>query len=85
MVRGSLIAVIYEKMISLKSANTNESAAITLMGTDVERIVETFFLLVVEIWANILQLSIAVFLLERQLGAVCIAPIIIALCKLVEC
>jgi ATP-binding cassette subfamily C (CFTR/MRP) protein 1 len=50
----------------------------TLMGTDVERIAETWYLLVVESWANILQLGIAIFLLERQLGAVCIAPILIA-------
>ena len=81
MIRGGLIAVIYEKMLSLKSGNASESAAMTLMGTDVERIVETWYLLVVEIWANLIQLVIAVFLLERQLGAVCIAPIIVALGK----
>ena len=79
MIRGSLISIIYQKMMNLKSANANESAAMTLMGTEVERIVETWYLLVVSIWASILQLGIAVFLLERQLGAVCIAPIVIAL------
>jgi hypothetical protein len=79
MIRGSLISIIYQKMMNLKSANANESAAMNLMGTEVERIVETWYLLVVNIWASILQLEIAVFLLERQLGAVCIAPIVIAL------
>ena len=53
-------------MMNLKSANANESAAMTLMGTEVERIVETWYLLVVSIWASILQLGIAVFLLERR-------------------
>jgi hypothetical protein len=81
MIRGALIAVIYEKMLSLKSGNASESAAMTLMGTDVERIVETWYLLVVEIWASLIQLVIAIFLLERQLGAVCIAPVIVALGK----
>jgi len=79
MIRGSLISIIYQKMMILKSADANKSAAMTLMGTDVDRIVETWYLLVVDIWASILQLGIAIFLLERQLGAVCIAPILIAL------
>jgi len=50
MIRGSLISIIYQKMI-LKSANANESAAMTLMGTDIERIAETWYILVVEIGA----------------------------------
>jgi len=42
MIRGSLISIIYQKMMILKSANANESAAaMTLMGTDVERIAKT--------------------------------------------
>jgi len=79
MIRGGLIAIIYQKMIGLKITNVNESAAMTLMGIDVERISETWYLLVAEISANVIQLSVAIWLLERQLGAVCIAPIIVAL------
>jgi ATP-binding cassette, subfamily C (CFTR/MRP), member 1 len=79
MIRGGLIAIIYQKMIGLKTTNVNESAAMTLMGTDVERIAETCYLLVAEISANVIQLGVAIWLLERQLGTVCIAPIIVAL------
>lgn len=82
MVRGGLIGIIYSKATELKSANINESAAMTLMGTDVERIAENWYLMFTEIWANVIQMGIAMFLLERQLGAVCIAPIIIALSTL---
>lgn len=71
--------MIYQKMIGMKIDNANESAALSLMGTDVERIVETWYLLIAEIWANMVQIGIAVWLLERQLGAVCVAPIIVAL------
>ena len=70
--------MIYKKMIELKTSNINESSAMTLMGTDVERIAETlpFFC---DIWAYIIQLCVAVWLLERELGAVCVVPAIIAL------
>jgi len=78
MIRGSLIAMIYQKMLNLKSSE-NESAAMTLMGTDVERIVETWHLLLIESWSNLIQLGIGIWLLEQRLGAVCIAPIIVVL------
>lgn len=78
-VRSALIAVIYQKLLSLKFANANNSAAVTLMGTDVDRIAESLYLLISELAANVVQMSIAVWLLERQLGAVCIAPIVVAL------
>lgn len=51
----------------------------TLIGTDVERICETWNFLIAELWPSVLQLAIGVWLLERELGAVCIAPVILAL------
>lgn len=79
MVRGGLIGMIYRKITTLKSANVNDSAAMTLMGTDVEQIAENLHLIITDLWANLLQLGIAIWLLERQLGAVCIAPVILAI------
>lgn len=70
--------MLYQKMLGLKSVNANDSAALTLMGTDVERIVETWHLMIIETWANVIQLGIAIWLLERQLGTVCIAPVLVA-------
>lgn len=71
--------MIYRKITTLKSANVNDSAAMTLMGTDVEQIAENLHLIITDLWANLLQLGIAIWLLERQLGAVCIAPVILAI------
>ncbi|KAH7310266.1 ABC transporter [Rhexocercosporidium sp. MPI-PUGE-AT-0058] len=79
MVRGGLIGMIYRKIITLKAANVNDSAAMTLMGTDVEQIAENLHLIITDLWANLLQIGIAIWLLERQLGAVCIAPVILAI------
>ncbi|KAL2059858.1 hypothetical protein VTL71DRAFT_10013 [Oculimacula yallundae] len=78
MIRGGLIGMIYRKITTLKSANINDSAAMTLMGTDVEQIAENLHLILTDLWANLLQICIAIWLLERQLGAVCIAPVIVA-------
>lgn len=81
MVRGGLIGMIYQKITTLKSANINDSAAMTLMGTDVEQIAENLHLIITDLWANILQIGVAIYLLERQVGAVCIAPVILAIGK----
>ncbi len=83
-IRGGLIGLIYEKLshAPLGSAEASDSAVMTLIGTDVERIGETWYMFISEIWASVIQLSIAVWLLERQLGAVCVAPVILALGQL---
>lgn len=83
MIRGALIGLIYEKLslAPAGSADASDSAVMTLIGTDVERIGETWYLLISEVWACVIQLVIAVWLLERQLGAVCIAPVMLALSK----
>src|SRR4051794_31449025 len=78
-IRSALVAVIYRKLIVLKYANVNESAAMTLMGSEVDRICESLHYVISEIVPNIIQLGVAVWLLERQLGAVCIAPVIVTL------
>jgi ATP-binding cassette subfamily C (CFTR/MRP) protein 1 len=46
------------------------------MTTDVEKIVETFFLLIMTPWESFLQIGICTYLLYRLLGAVCCVPII---------
>jgi hypothetical protein len=50
------------------------------MGTDVERIA-SMSKVVHDLWATPLELIIAVILLERQLGAACVMPIMLALGK----
>lgn len=54
----------------------DDSAAVTLMGTDVERIVDSLTLLH-ELWASIFEIGIAVWLLERQISFASVVPLVI--------
>jgi len=78
--RSSLISQIYRHTTALQGTSVKDSAAITLMGTDVERIVQSLRL-IHELWASILEVSIAVWLLARQLGAASVVPVIIGICE----
>jgi len=77
MTRGALVPMIYSKLLQTKINAADQSAALTLMTTDVENIVETFWRLILDPWSCILQLGICVYLLYQQLGAVCCVPIIV--------
>lgn len=82
MVRGGLISLIYDKVVQSPSTQAaSDSAAMTLIGTDVERICETWHLVVAESWAGVIQLAFAVWLLQMQIGPVCVTPVIVALGK----
>ncbi|KAL6828791.1 P-loop containing nucleoside triphosphate hydrolase protein [Trichoderma sp. SZMC 28015] len=80
-VRAGLTAKIYRQTVSLQSRDVEDSAALTLMGTDVERIVESlrFFH---ETWAAIPEVAIGVWLLTRQVLYASIAPLVICVISL---
>jgi hypothetical protein len=46
------------------------------MGTDVERIASGFRL-IHEMWASLIEIGVAIYLLERQVGVACIVPALI--------
>ena len=73
--------MIYNKMMALPVSNINESGIMSVMGSDVETLAESFFMLICNTWANCIQVAISISLLANQLGAVCVAPIIIAVSK----
>ncbi|CAG8303457.1 unnamed protein product [Penicillium salamii] len=79
MLRGGLMALVFQHMMSLPLASTDESSAMALLGSDIEMLAEYFFSVVCETWANVLQLALATWLLQTQVGAVCIAPILVAI------
>lgn len=81
MTRGGLIGLIYAKLTKSPAgaAETADSAAITLIESDVEKIGETWYLLTSDLWACVLQLGLSIWLLERQIGVICIAPILLAI------
>jgi ATP-binding cassette, subfamily C (CFTR/MRP), member 1 len=80
MFRGGMTSLIYTKALELPAGLYDESAALTLMSADIDRIV-TSWVDVSQIWARIIEIGIGIYLLERQLGWVCIAPIIVVIGK----
>ena len=70
--------MIYAQTSRLKASDINDSTAITLMGTDVERVVQSQKT-IHETWASILEVGIAIWLLERQLSVSCVVPAVIAI------
>ncbi|KAI0407428.1 P-loop containing nucleoside triphosphate hydrolase protein [Xylaria palmicola] len=78
MIRGGLVSIIYRKMLQTQATKLNDSAATTLMGTDVQRIAETFHYLLVETIPAFIQLAIATYLLYLQLGAVFVVLLILS-------
>ena len=78
MARGGLISMLYSKTSELSVATVNPSASLTLMSADVERITNGWQSMN-EIWANGLEVALAIYLLERQLGAACALPVGVAI------
>lgn len=78
MMRSGLISMIYDQTIDMTTADLTDSTAITLMGTDVERIMANLKNLH-EAWASIIEVGIAIWLLEREIGVVCFIPLVTSL------
>ncbi|KAL1865057.1 hypothetical protein Daus18300_007404 [Diaporthe australafricana] len=73
--RGTLATAIFAKTRELSSHSLDDSV-LTLMSTDVSRVVSGINN-VHELWANTIEVAIAAWLLERQLGAAFVAPIVV--------
>jgi ATP-binding cassette subfamily C (CFTR/MRP) protein 1 len=73
-VRGNLVSLIYRKSMTLQYAGSGDKAAVSLMSTDIERVV-VGLPNVHEIWATVLEVSVAVWLLERQVSYAVVAPV----------
>lgn len=78
MIRGSLVSAIYDKTMKISITALENSQAVSLMSTDIQRIVDGLKF-VHEIWANLLQVAIATWLLSREIGVACVAPVAISL------
>lgn len=81
MVRGCLVSVIYRKTTDISVVALDDKVAVTLMSTDVERIVQGLALMH-DIWTTFLTIGIALFLLQRQVGTAFIVPLLLFICKL---
>ncbi|KAH8799341.1 putative multidrug resistance protein [Xylogone sp. PMI_703] len=74
--RGILVGLIYNKTLISPDGLNDDSAAVTLMSTDIDRIAVAMQS-IHEIWGRLIEVAIGMWLLEKQLGAVCVIPIII--------
>lgn len=74
-VRSILIAAVYQKTTTAQCVTTDDSKALTLMGSDVEKI-RFGFLRLHSLWYVPLQIAISCWLLYKQLGAAFAAPIV---------
>ena len=78
--RGGLTALVYQRIVQTRAVDQGEITGVSLMGTDIQRIASSLRLLH-EVWASLLDIAIACWLLEQQLYLACIAPIILVIGK----
>ena len=78
MARGGLISQLFAKSSTLKANAVDSSSAMTLMSADIERITNGWQTMH-EIWANAVEIALAIYLLERQLGVACVIPLAVAI------
>lgn len=69
----------YEKMLIPPAADATDSTAMSPTGTDVQKIADTFYYIVVELIRSFIHVVVAVYILYLQLGLVCIAPVIVTI------
>ncbi|CEJ91550.1 hypothetical protein VHEMI07252 [[Torrubiella] hemipterigena] len=77
-VRGCLVQATYFKTTNLPSSVSEDASVLTLMSTDVERVL-IGILSLHEFWANMIQAGISCWLLQKTLGTVFVAPVIVVL------
>lgn len=77
MMRGGLISMLYNKAADIPLADVDTASSLTLMSADVERIV-TGMQTGHEVWANSIEVGLAIYLLKRQLGVACVVPVGVA-------
>jgi ATP-binding cassette, subfamily C (CFTR/MRP), member 1 len=78
MVRGGLISMIYRKTGVLCLKDVDPATSMTVMSADIERIVQGWQSMH-ETWASFVEVGIAIYLLERQLGVACVVPVVVSI------
>ena len=70
--------MLYSKTADLSVTAVDPSASVILMSADIERIT-TGWQSIHEMWANIIEIGLAIFLLYRQLDVACATPVAVAI------
>lgn len=72
--------MLYDKATDINITAADPTAALTLMSADIERI-DTGWRTAHDVWANLVEIAVAIYLLERQLGVACLIPVGAAICE----
>jgi ATP-binding cassette subfamily C (CFTR/MRP) protein 1 len=70
------MTAVYRKSMEVGSVDINGTKIVTLMSTDCEVVVRGL-LAMHELWASVVQVGLAVWLIQRELGIACLGPIAI--------
>lgn len=71
------MSVIYQRTTELHKYKLSDSQAVTLMGTDAERIcnsLQSFH----GCWISVIEIALAAYLLGREVGLTCVVPIVVS-------
>jgi ATP-binding cassette subfamily C (CFTR/MRP) protein 1 len=77
--RGALVSLLYLKTLTSPPQSLTERAPVTLMSVDVDGITSAAPN-AHEIWASPVEIGVAVWLLQRQIGVMCVVPLSIVIC-----
>jgi len=70
------VSAIYTHVLDLPITSLDESAAVTLMSSDVERICDAM-LDIHSLWSSPLEISLAIWLLQKQIGLALLGPLVV--------
>ncbi|KAH7271040.1 P-loop containing nucleoside triphosphate hydrolase protein [Fusarium solani] len=76
MIRGCLCAAVYRKTTEMKLTSADDSAALTLMSTDIDRVLHGAEA-AHELWANTIEVSVGCWLLYNKVGVAFVSPLVI--------
>lgn len=80
-IRMGLVGVIYNRSLTIEAGILDDSAAVTLMSSDTEDAANSGALFH-QFWSEVLELCIGIYMLARELGWVCISPLLVVLCTI---
>ncbi|RAK71485.1 P-loop containing nucleoside triphosphate hydrolase protein [Aspergillus fijiensis CBS 313.89] len=84
MMRASMIDMMFGHIMVMRDSEIESSAPVTLMNADIERI-SSGLRYIHDVWACIVEIPIALWLLWQQLGIASIAPIVVVVVCMLLC
>ncbi|KAH6713295.1 putative multidrug resistance protein, partial [Leptodontidium sp. MPI-SDFR-AT-0119] len=76
--RGAVATLIFSKTLKQQVDLQDKDASLTHMSSDIDQLAFSLDALC-QVWAQVIELAIGLYLLSRNLGWVCVAPIVIVI------